>query len=214
IRPDVESRGLGDVYKRQDEWSIKLDNNSTNRPRLGSAIFDPLLDNITNNTPNSVLSSSWLKLLSSNQYPNILKIYGDPSEKNQYFALTDRNTGYPISQRDLLSTRSNSTISNINESSSLRFNKIPEKYIDIPSLPVTWRIHKEGSNNISGTAQYTSQSKGLSAKAEVGKNGNNTNIDTEFKLPIGKNSTLSVHGQGNTKIDPRYKVYATTDFNF
>lgn len=62
-----------------------MDNESKNRPRLRSAILDLLPDNITNNTPNSILSFSWLKLLSPDQYPNILKIYGDPTEKKSVF---------------------------------------------------------------------------------------------------------------------------------
>lgn len=42
-------------------------------------------------------------------------------KKNQYFTLTDRNTGYPISQRDLLSKNANSTITNSNTFSSPRY---------------------------------------------------------------------------------------------
>ncbi|MFT8796757.1 hypothetical protein [Zymomonas mobilis] len=148
-----------------------MDNNSTNRPRLGSAIFDPLLDNITNNTPNSVLSSSWLKLLSSNQYPNILKIYGDPSEKNQYFALTDRNTGYPISQRDLLSKNSNSTITNSNTFSSPRYID-PQKmsrYFPIDDDPnFTAGISGEGLKSIEAGVHFNSPNLNINASGGGG----------------------------------------------
>ncbi|MCA1956266.1 hypothetical protein [Zymomonas sp.] len=209
-----------------------MDNNSTNRPRLGSAILDPLLDNITNNTSNSILSSSWLPLATSskdedefNAYNTLntgIQSFRHPSENNRPFSPLTTKILSLIQQKPWQSwdtykinngTSSPRYISNEEMMETSGYHPSEETP---PPPEITAGIHGEGSKLLKGTINLNRPN--YTTGVEVEDNNGNKNFalkcNKNTRTSDNKSSNIGIHGQVGTEKKPKFSVGVNGTINF
>ncbi|MFT9178961.1 MAG: hypothetical protein ABF506_04910 [Zymomonas mobilis] len=210
-----------------------MDNNSTNRPSLGSAIFDPLLDNITNNTPNSVLSSSWLPLATSSKNADELNAYNTLNTGIQGFRPSSGNSR-PLSplttkilnmiqqkpwqsydtykiNNDISSPRCISTEEMMENSG---YTPLPEETSSLPKI--TAGIHGEGSKLLKwimnlNKPHYTT---GFEVEDNNGKGNIALKFNKNTRISNIRSSNIGIHGQVDTEKKPKFSVGVNGVLNF